>query len=95
MHAMSKRFVLIADSSKKVKFLGKNFSVPVEILPSAQAYVSKKLTELGAQNLHNYVKGRANAALYLQIMETGSWMLASRSQTPLGLKQRSMISQVS
>ena len=43
----SKKMVVVADSSKLVKALGK-FPLPVEIIPFAEAVVSKKIARLGA-----------------------------------------------
>lgn len=40
------KFICIADSSKLVEVLG-NFSLPVEVIPMAQAVVSHKLAALG------------------------------------------------
>jgi ribose 5-phosphate isomerase A len=45
--SVSKEMVVVADSSKAVKVLGK-FPLPVEIIPFAQAVVEKKLVSLGA-----------------------------------------------
>ncbi len=44
----SKRFVVIADSSKRVSQLGQNFPVPVEIVPFALTPVRKRLEALEA-----------------------------------------------
>jgi len=43
----TKKFVIIADSTKQVPALGK-FPVPVEVISFAQALVSKKIAALGA-----------------------------------------------
>jgi ribose 5-phosphate isomerase A len=43
----SREFVIIADSSKQVRILGK-FPVPVEVIPFAEAVVAKKIAALGA-----------------------------------------------
>jgi len=43
----SKKMVVVADSGKAVKVLGK-FPLPVEIIPFARAVVEKKLASLGA-----------------------------------------------
>ena len=45
--AASKKFVVITDSSKQVEVLG-NSPLPVEVIPQAQAILTKKLTALGA-----------------------------------------------
>jgi ribose 5-phosphate isomerase A len=46
--AASRRFVCIADEGKLVDTLGK-FPLPVEVIPMARAYVSRKLAELGGR----------------------------------------------
>ncbi|WMY95984.1 MAG: ribose-5-phosphate isomerase RpiA [Arsenophonus sp.] len=44
--AMSKKFIVIADQSKKVDILGK-FPLPIEVIPMAKAYVARELIKLG------------------------------------------------
>ncbi|WP_348666519.1 ribose-5-phosphate isomerase RpiA [Arsenophonus symbiont of Ornithomya chloropus] len=44
--AMSKKFIVIADQSKKVDILGK-FPLPIEVIPMAKAYVTRELMKLG------------------------------------------------
>ncbi|WMY95424.1 MAG: ribose-5-phosphate isomerase RpiA [Arsenophonus sp.] len=44
--AMSKKFIVIADQSKKVDILGK-FPLPIEVIPMAKAYVTRELIKLG------------------------------------------------
>ncbi len=44
----AKRFVCIVDESKMVGMLG-SFPLPIEVLPMAQAFVSRKLLKLRAQ----------------------------------------------
>jgi ribose 5-phosphate isomerase A len=46
--AASRRFVCIADEGKLVDTLGK-FPLPVELIPMARSYVSRKLAELGGR----------------------------------------------
>lgn len=45
---MAKEFVAVVDESKLVARLGQGFAIPVEVLPSALAYVEKAVAELGA-----------------------------------------------
>ena len=53
----SKRFVVMADSTKQVAHLGK-FPLPVEIIPFAQSLIAKKIAALGAKvSLRNYAYG--------------------------------------
>jgi ribose 5-phosphate isomerase A len=44
--AVAKRFVCIADESKRVDVLGK-FPLPVEVIPMARSYVARELAKLG------------------------------------------------
>ena len=72
MHAMSKRFIVIGDSSKRVKQLGAKFPIPVEILPPAKAYVWNKLEHLGAEKISlRTAKGKCGPIL----TDNGNWIL--------------------
>jgi ribose 5-phosphate isomerase A len=44
--AVARRFVCIADASKRVEVLGR-FPLPVEVIPMARNHVARQLTELG------------------------------------------------
>ena len=44
--AVAKKFICIADESKKVNILG-NFPLPVEVIPMARSYVARQLVKLG------------------------------------------------
>jgi ribose 5-phosphate isomerase A len=44
--AVARRFVCIADASKRVDVLG-HFPLPVEVIPMARAYVARELSRLG------------------------------------------------
>lgn len=44
--AIAKQFICIADSSKKVKILGK-FPIPIEVIPMARSYVARTVVKLG------------------------------------------------
>lgn len=48
VHALSRRFVVVADVSKLVDRLGSGFAVPLEVLPQALGLVHKRLLALGA-----------------------------------------------
>lgn len=53
----SKRMVVIADSTKRVRILGK-FPLPVEVIPLAEPLLSKKMAVLGASvKLRQYAYG--------------------------------------
>jgi ribose 5-phosphate isomerase A len=46
--AAARKFVCIADGSKKVDVLGR-FPLPVEVIPMARSYVARELVKLGGQ----------------------------------------------
>ena len=46
--AVAKRFVCIADGSKRVDVLGR-FPLPVEVIPMARSHVARELAKLGGQ----------------------------------------------
>lgn len=45
---VSKKFVCIADGSKRVDVLGK-YPLPIEVIPMARSYVARELVKLGGQ----------------------------------------------
>lgn len=47
--SMADRYIIIADSGKKVQHLGEKFAVPLEILPGAIGAVTYKVEKLGAK----------------------------------------------
>ncbi len=46
--AVARKFVCIADQSKRVDVLGK-FPLPVEVVPMARSYVAREIVKLGGQ----------------------------------------------
>jgi ribose 5-phosphate isomerase A len=46
--AASKKFVCIADGTKRVDVLGK-FPLPIEVIPMARSYVAREMVKLGGQ----------------------------------------------
>jgi ribose 5-phosphate isomerase A len=46
--AVARKFVCIADQSKRVDVLGK-FPLPVEVIPMARSYVGREIVKLGGQ----------------------------------------------
>ena len=46
--AVARKFVCIADQSKRVDVLGK-FPLPIEVIPMARSYVARELVKLGGQ----------------------------------------------
>jgi ribose 5-phosphate isomerase A len=65
----TRKFVIIADSSKQVPVLGK-FPVPVEVIKFAEALVAKKIAAMGAA-----VKVRADASGRKFITDEGNHIL--------------------
>lgn len=49
--AIAKKFICIADNSKKVQILGK-FPLPVEVIPLARSYVARALVKLGGSPVY-------------------------------------------
>ena len=72
MHSMTKRFIVIADSSKRVKTLGKAFPVPIEIVPCAKSIVSKNLERLGAKKYKLRVSANKSGP---RITDNGNWII--------------------
>jgi len=78
----SKRFVVVADSSKLVSALGK-FPLPVEVVPFARTPVERKIASLGAQ-----VKWRTREDGSLYVTDNGNPILDcsfGKIQDPPGL----------
>ena len=49
--AVAKKFICIADVSKKVEILGK-FPLPVEVIPMARSYVAREMVKLGGSPVY-------------------------------------------
>lgn len=49
--AVAKKFVCIADASKKVAVLG-SFPLPIEVIPMARSYVARELVKLGGDPVY-------------------------------------------
>jgi ribose 5-phosphate isomerase A len=62
--AVAKKFVCIADESKRVDVLGK-FPLPVEVIPMARSYVARELAKLGGlpQLREGFVTDNGNVIL--------------------------------
>ena len=50
--AASNKFICIVDDSKSVEVLGREFPVPIEVLPQARSYVARQLAQLGAEPVY-------------------------------------------
>lgn len=71
--AASKKFICIADQSKKVGILGR-FPVSVEVIPMARSYVARELVKLGGdpEYREDFITDNGNVILdvhNLQVME--------------------------
>ena len=50
--AASKKFICMVDESKSVTVLGREFPVPIEVLPQARSYVARQLAQMGAEPVY-------------------------------------------
>ena len=50
--AASNKFVCMVDDSKMVEILGREFPVPIEVLPQARSYVARQLVQLGGEPVY-------------------------------------------
>lgn len=50
--AASKQFICMVDDSKWVTTLGREFPVPIEVLPQARSYVARELVKLGGEPVY-------------------------------------------
>lgn len=50
--AASNKFICMVDASKSVDILGRDFPVPIEVLPQARSYVGRQLARLGAEPVY-------------------------------------------
>jgi ribose 5-phosphate isomerase A len=68
--AASRKFICIADASKRVGILGK-FPLPVEVIPMARSYVARQIVDLGGQPVwrDNFVTDNGNVILDVHNME--------------------------
>jgi len=62
--AVAKKFICIADETKKVERLGE-FPLPIEVIPMARSYVARELVKLGGAPKYreNYVTDNGNVML--------------------------------
>lgn len=78
--AASKKFICIADESKKVGRLGVTFPIAVEVIPMARSYVAREIVSLGGDPTYRqgFVTDNGNIILDIHNMEI---------QTPLHLEE--------
>lgn len=62
--AAAKKFICIADVSKKVSVLG-NFPLPIEVIPMARSYVAREIVKLGGNPMYreNFTTDNGNIIL--------------------------------
>jgi len=68
--AVAKKFVCIADGSKKVPVLG-NFPLPVEVIPMARSHVARQIVKLGGDPVYRegFVTDNGNIILDIHNMQ--------------------------
>lgn len=50
--SVSKKFICIIDASKKVEVLGRNFPLPIEVIPLARSAVGRAMFRVGGQPIY-------------------------------------------
>lgn len=75
--AASKNFLCLVDDSKWVTQLGREFPVPIEVLPQARSYVARELVKLGGEPVYRegFVTDYGNVILdtyYLDIQNASN-----------------------
>ena len=67
--AVAKKFVCIADQSKKVEVLG-NYPLPIEVIPMARSHVARKIVALGGDPVYRngFVTDNGNIILDIHNM---------------------------
>lgn len=78
--AASKKFICIADASKKVDILGA-FPVPIEVIPMARSYVGRELVKLGGSPVYRDGTQTDNGNIILDV-----WNLSILQPTALEQK---------
>lgn len=78
--AASKKFICIADASKKVGRLGVTFPIAVEVIPMARSYVARQIVSLGGDPMYRqgFLTDNGNIIIDIHNMEI---------QTPLHLEE--------
>lgn len=72
--AASKQFLCLVDESKWVTQLGREFPVPIEVLPQARSYVARELVKLGGDPVYreSFVTDYGNLILDTYQLEISS-----------------------
>ena len=72
--AASKQFLCLVDESKWVTQLGREFPVPIEVLPQARSYVARELVKLGGEPVYRegFVTDYGNLILDIYNLEITS-----------------------
>lgn len=75
--SVAKKFICLADASKKVELLGK-FPVAIEVIPMARSYVARQMVKLGGDPVYRqgFVTDNGNVILdvhNLKILDPGAW----------------------
>ena len=79
--AASNKFVCMVDESKVVEMLGREFPVPIEVLPQARSYVARQLALMGGEPVYreDFVTAYGNVILDTDDLDVS---------TPLALEQQ-------
>ncbi len=72
--SLADRFVVLIDPSKEVERLGAKMPVPVEVLPMAEASVSKALRSLGAEPVLRMGRSKDGPV----VSDQGFWIIDAR-----------------
>lgn len=76
--AMAKRYIIIADESKSVSYLGETFALPVEVLPPALNLVSGKLSQMGLEYTVRMAKAKDGPV----VTDNGNFVIDVKLKAP-------------
>jgi ribose 5-phosphate isomerase A len=74
----SKKFICLADISKKVDILGMKHPIPIEVIPMARSFVARQIVKLGGDPVYreNFVTDNGNSILdiyNLKLIDPVQW----------------------
>ena len=78
--SLARRFVVLADDSKRVERLGTTMPVPVEVLPMAAEAVAQSLRVLGAEPVLRMARAKDGPV----VTDQGLWILDARFPDGIG-----------
>jgi len=76
--AASKQFICIVHQEKRVKIIGKEFPLPVEVIPMSRSFVAREFVKLGGNPVYreHFITDNGNELLDvhgLEILEPSQW----------------------